>query len=74
MRDHEDALQSRSGCDDVPGSCRNCGHHEDYHFASSGPPMICGHIDEGAEGCCGCERFDPLSAEDILSDCNPEGI
>lgn len=60
MNSPEDALQSRSQCDDMPAICRNCWHpeHADY---------ICGEFGEEVMITCLCDVYEPADAEDILS-------
>jgi hypothetical protein len=69
LRDHENALQSRSGCDDVPIPCRNCRH--DNHFGE-----MCGERvnQKRLWPFCSCENYEPLTKEDVMADERPEEV
>jgi len=56
---NEEELMSRSGCDDQPRICRNCGHLEEVHALNP-------HCSECWSMLDYCKGFEPADAEDLM--------
>ncbi len=85
MLSPDEELQTRSGCDDIPRICVNCGHTEDSHGGTHGceyefgDEWVTGNQPSQptvlmARGQCACKKFEPMDADDILADEHPETI
>lgn len=74
----DEEMQSRSGCDGVPRPCANCGHpcHLDECEYERGDTWVEGNNCGGwaALPPCGCTRYEPMTADDIIDQEHPESI